>query len=357
MSDRFPIDLGRYRPVPLDPSASALTGPQRAQIRENIALCRDTIVFFTAIGAARGVGGHTGGPYDIVPEVVLADGFFRGSDRFVPVFFDEAGHRVAIQYLFAVLRGHMKPERLLHYREAHARLPGHPERGHTEGVEFSSGRLGHLWPYVNGVAAAHRGRTVLLFGSDGSQMEGNDAEAARHAVARSLDVKLLLDDNDVTIAGRPSEYLPGFAIARTLEGHGLKVFAGEGEDLEDLFRRMTRAFAERGPAAVVNRRPMAPGIAGLQGSAKAHDVIAVDLALAYLESRGQHAAAAYLRTVEKPKDTSRYRGSSKEESRNRDLFGVYVCDEIQKLPAAERARRVLAIDADLEGSCGMHHIG
>ena len=40
-----------------------------------------------------------------------------------------------------------------------------------------------------------------MLGSDGSQMEGDDAEAARLAVAQKLNVKLLIDDNDVTIAG------------------------------------------------------------------------------------------------------------------------------------------------------------
>lgn len=58
-----------------------------------------------------------------------------------------------------------------------------------------------LRPLVNGVALANRGKTVFCLGSDGSQQEGNDAEAARLAVAQHLNVKLLIDDNDVTIAG------------------------------------------------------------------------------------------------------------------------------------------------------------
>ena len=39
----------------------------------------------------------------------------------------------------------------------HKALPGHPELGLTEGVKFSSGRLGHLWGHVNGVALAEPG--------------------------------------------------------------------------------------------------------------------------------------------------------------------------------------------------------
>ena len=56
------------------------------------------------------------------------DAFFRTCpDKFVPIFFDEAGHRVATQYLMATLQGHIKAETLVNYRRGHAKLPGHPE--------------------------------------------------------------------------------------------------------------------------------------------------------------------------------------------------------------------------------------
>ena len=77
----FPIDLGAYERITLDPSKNTLTDKQRASLKANIQLCRDAIVFFTATGAARGVGGHTGGPYDTVPEVMILDALFRGSDQ------------------------------------------------------------------------------------------------------------------------------------------------------------------------------------------------------------------------------------------------------------------------------------
>jgi transketolase len=95
----------------------------------NIQLFRDTIIYFTASGAARGVSGHTGGPYDTVPELVLLLGLFEKSEKFLPIVFDEAGHRVATQYLLSALEGHIPLEHLLHYREANSKLPGHPEVG------------------------------------------------------------------------------------------------------------------------------------------------------------------------------------------------------------------------------------
>jgi transketolase len=352
----FPIDLAAFRPLPLDPSRKSLSAAERATLEANIALCRDAIVFFTATAAAKGLGGHTGGPYDIVPEVLVADGFMRGTDYVLPYYFDEAGHRVAIQYLMAALAGHLPFEQLARYREAGSKLPGHPERGLTPGVAFSSGRLGHLWPFVNGVAFANPEKTVICFGSDGSQQEGNDAEAARMAVAHRLNVKIVVDDNDVTIAGHPSDYMPGYHVADTLAGHGIPVCAGEAEDLDDLYARMAKAVMTPGPVAVVNRRKMAVGIAGLEGSPHGHDVIPVDLAVAYLESRGQRKAVEFLKAIEKPKSVSRHRGSSDKMGSNRNLFGQVVVEILSKLTAQERRRRVVVLDSDLEGSCGLVHI-
>ncbi|HEY9882585.1 MAG TPA: transketolase, partial [Thermosynechococcaceae cyanobacterium] len=121
---RFPIDLGAYKPLTLDPANKTLTAEQRETLQANIQLCRDAIIFFTATGAARGVGGHTGGPYDTVPEVMILDALFRSApDQFVPIFFDEAGHRVATQYLIATLNGDLPAEQLAHYREANSHLP------------------------------------------------------------------------------------------------------------------------------------------------------------------------------------------------------------------------------------------
>ena len=74
----FPIDLSAYKRITLDPSTNKLTDEQREALKANIQLCRDAIVFFTATGGARGVGGHTGGPYDTVPEVMILDALFRG---------------------------------------------------------------------------------------------------------------------------------------------------------------------------------------------------------------------------------------------------------------------------------------
>ncbi|QQG65131.1 transketolase C-terminal domain-containing protein [Desulfobulbus oligotrophicus] len=350
----FPIDLSTYTPLHFSLSQEKLTAEQRSTLRHNIELVRNAIIFFTALANTKGLGGHTGGAYDIVPELLIADGFMKGSDSCYPVYFDEAGHRVAIQYLMAVLNGYRQPADLLHYREFGKGLYGHPERNEPAGIFFSSGRLGHLWSHVNGVAEAHPNKTVFMFGSDGSQQEGGDAEAARYAVARQLKVVLLLDDNDVTIAGHPSSYMPGFDLTRTLSGHGLDVHVCDGEDIDALFTAIRRAITNQAPTAVAIKRKMAPGVPGIEGLPKGHDVIPVDMAIDYLTAKGCDAAVALLKQTPAAAAKITYRGSTPEQAKNRDEFGKIVSDLITELD--NPTSRVLVIDSDLEGSCGLHHV-
>lgn len=358
----FPIPLDQYKALPLDPRNPKLTAEQRDTLKKNIEICRDAIVFFTAIADAKGLGGHTGGPFDTAPEVCIMHSFMKfseagGKPSVLPIFFDEAGHRVATQYLMAALEGDLPVEKLYHYREYLSHLPGHPERGFTPGVKFSSGRLGHMWPFVNGVAIANPGQVVFMLGSDGSQMEGNDAEAARLAVAQKLNVKLLIDDNDVTIAGHPSDYLGGYDVSRTLEGHGLKIDIGDGEDLDALYARMCAAVTTDGPIALINRRKMCVGIKGLEGSAHGHDVIKVSVAKEYLTSKGRTAAVDYLNNVKKGPSGPSYEGScTKNVGKNRDLFGKILNEILSEMSEAQRIATVRVFDSDLEGSCGLNHI-
>ncbi len=351
---KFPIDLSGYTPLQLDLSQTALSEQQRATLVENIRIVRDSLIFFTALANVKGLGGHTGGAYDIVPELLIVDGFMKGSEAIHPVYFDEAGHRVAIQYLMAVLNGHREVESLMHYREFGKGYYGHPEREDEQGVFFSSGRLGHMWSYVNGVAEADRDKIVVMFGSDGSQMEGDDAEAARYAVMRNLKVKLLVDDNDVTIAGHPTWYMKGYDLVKTLEGHGLSTNSGDGEDLDALFARIQKALSVDGPVALVNRRKMAPGVPGIEGLPKGHDVIPVNLAVDYLKARDYTAAVEILENFKVDKSKTTWLGSTPEFGKCRDDFGKIVCEILDTIEKPEKS--VLVVDSDLEGSCGLHHI-
>ncbi|EIN03949.1 Thiamin diphosphate-binding protein [Punctularia strigosozonata HHB-11173 SS5] len=351
----FPIDINKYKKLKLDPSKPQLSEEEKATLLHNIQLLRDIIVLFTATGSARGVSGHTGGAYDTVPEVAILLSLFEGSEKYLPIIFDEAGHRVATQYLLSALEGSLPIEHLLQYRAANSKLPGHPELGLTPGVKFSSGRLGHMWPLVNGVAMANKDKTVFMLGSDGSQQEGDDAEAARLAVAQKLNIKVLVDDNDVTIAGHPSEYLKGYDLQKTLEGHGLKVITAKGEDIDDLWAAISSIVTYDGPAAVISKRLMAPGIPDIEGSSHGHDVIPIKSAISYFKNRGypESMAADILNNIKPQAWPYLYIGSSKEVGANRVVFGEAVNKVLDTLSKEEAAKKVMVIDSDLEGSTGL----
>ena len=355
---RFPVDLKQFKTLKLDPKNPKLSSEQKQELLNNITVFRDAIVAFTATGSARGLAGHTGGPFDTAPEVCILLAFINANrEAYVDALFDEAGHRVATQYLLATLDGKIEPDHLLNYRDANSKLPGHPELGLTPGVKFSSGRLGHMWPLANGISMANKGKNVILLGSDGSQQEGNDAEAARIAVANNLNVKLFIDNNDVTIAGHPSQYLKGFEVGRTLEGHGLKVIRTEGENVDSLYAAMCEIINHSGPAAVISNRKMAPGIEDIEGKINAHDVIPVDAARKYLTKRGYtDQQLSFYDDIKAIPNTHKYLGSTKDKGSNRTIFGEAVNSVLDGLSKEEATRRVMVIDSDLEGSTGLKGI-
>ncbi|KAJ5921006.1 hypothetical protein N7466_009332 [Penicillium verhagenii] len=354
----LPVDLKQFKQLKLDPKNTSLTAEQKQDLLHNINIFRDAIIAFTATGAARGVSGHTGGPFDTAPEVCILLAFINANPNgFVDALFDEAGHRVATQYLLAALDGKIEPDHLLNYRDANSKLPGHPELGLTPGVKFSSGRLGHMWGMVNGIAMANKDKNVLMLGSDGSQQEGNDAEAARIAVARNLNVKLFVDNNDVTIAGHPSQYLKGYDVASTLAGHGLHVVRAKGEEVDSLYGAMCEVITRKGPAAVVVDRTMAAGIEGIEGETHAHDVITVDIARKYLTKRGySKEQLAFYDDIKGRSNPHQYQGSTKDKGANRSIFGEAVNGILDHLSKEEAERRVMVIDSDLAGSTGLKAI-
>jgi len=388
---KFPIDFEDYKPLAFDISQKELTPEQGVQLVTNIGLWRDAIVFFTALAGVKGVGGHTGGAFDIVPEYLIAKGFARGNpDRVHPVMWDEAGHRVAIHYLAAALdptvEG-MTLEDLLHYREHGSGLPGHPELDPERGQYFASGRLGHMAGHVNGIALAHPDKKVVMFGSDGSQQEGNNAEAARLATAYGLNVAWLIDDNNTTIEGHPGDisllgetdadmslcdhpgrfgkekksgYLDGFSVLDTLKGHGMQVDYALAENLEDLFRGIQLVLTQDGPSALVNLRKMAPGT-DVEGTPKGHDVFPFEAAVNYLTEHGQSSASDYLKSVKiiedaKTSKSTVYVGSTKESGYARKQFGKTLVALMRNM-TPKRREKILVFSNDLGGSVGINLVG
>ena len=173
-----------------------------------------------------------------------ADPQWADRDRFVL----SAGHASILQYSMLFLQGYgLEMNDLRAFRQWGSATPGHPEAGHTAGVEVTTGPLGQGIANAVGLAMAERhlrarfGADVCdhhtwVIAGDGCLMEGVSHEAASFAGHQKLSrLIVVFDDNGITIDGGT-----GLAcsddVSRRFESYGWSVASlGEiGEDLDAL---------------------------------------------------------------------------------------------------------------------------
>ena len=132
--------------------------------------------------------GHPGTPMALAPVAhLLFQEFLRhdprdpdwpGRDRFVL----SAGHASLLLYVQLYLTGYgLSLEDITLFRQLHSRTPGHPEHGHTPGVETTTGPLGQGFANAVGMAMAAR-RTRQMWDPEGSGLF--DHHILRHLLRR-----------------------------------------------------------------------------------------------------------------------------------------------------------------------------
>jgi transketolase len=142
-----------------------------------------------------------------------ANSHWLNRDRFVL----SAGHACVLQYAALHLTGYdLSLDDLKQFRQWGSRTPGHPERGHTDGVEITTGPLGQGFANGVGMAIAERflagtfnrphhdpvDHRVYVICSDGDLMEGLSYEAGSIAGTNGLGkLVYFYDDNRITIDG------------------------------------------------------------------------------------------------------------------------------------------------------------
>ena len=157
-----------------------------------------------------------------------ADPEWPDRDRFVL----SAGHGSMLLYALLYLTGApgMTMEEIKEFRQWGSKTPGHPEYGHTPGVETTTGPLGQGLATAVGMAMAERHlaarfghelvdhRTWVIAG-DGCLMEGVSHEAISLAGRLKLDrLTVLFDDNNTTIDGEATIAETGDQMARFKAG-------------------------------------------------------------------------------------------------------------------------------------------
>jgi transketolase len=237
--------------------------------------------------------GHPGTPMALAPAAYLLwTRFLRHNprnpgwadrDRFVL----SCGHASMLLYSLLHLTGYdLSLDDIRNFRQWGSKTPGHPERGHTPGVETTTGPLGQGFGNAVGMAiaerflAAHFNRPdhaivdhrVWAFASDGDLMEGVSSEAASLAGHLQLGkLTVVYDDNHITIDGDTaltfSEDVP-----RRFEAYGWRVLkVGDGNDLVAIAGALEAARAESTrPTLIVLRTVIADPAPTKRNSADAH---------------------------------------------------------------------------------------
>ncbi len=254
----------------------------------------NAIRFLSVDGVQKAKSGHPGTPMALAPlTYLLWTKFLRfhpknpdwpGRDRFIL----SCGHASMLLYSMLYLTGFDLPlEEIKAFRQWGSRTPGHPEAGHTPGVEVTTGPLGQGIGNAVGMAMASRmlaqrfnrpgheivSHRVVALCSDGDLMEGVASEAASLAGFHRLgNLVALYDDNRITIEGS-TDLAFREDVAGRFRAYGWNVLAVDdgNTDLEGISRAVGAAFAERErPTLVIVRTTIAFGSPNKQGTADAH---------------------------------------------------------------------------------------
>jgi len=253
----------------------------------------DTVRVLAMDAVQKANSGHPGTPMALAPLAYEIFTRHLRHDPSEPAWLDRdrfvlsAGHASMLLYSLLHLTGYDLPlEELRQFRQWGSMTPGHPEVGHTPGVETTTGPLGQGVTNSVGMALAERwlaarfnrpGHSVIdhwtyAVCSDGDLMEGVSHEAADFAGHQKLGKLIwVFDDNKITIEGSTDLAFTSDQ-AKRFEAYGWHVQrVDDGNDVEAIDRALRAARAETGrPSFIALRTTIAWGSPGMAGHHDAH---------------------------------------------------------------------------------------
>jgi transketolase len=252
----------------------------------------DTLRLLAVDTVQKANSGHPGAPLGCAPMAYLLfhklmkhnpkHSKWADRDRFVL----SNGHASALLYGTLFLTGYdLTLEDLKSFRQWESRTPGHPERGHTDGVEVTTGPLGQGLAMAVGMAMAEKHlaavynrpgfevvdhHTYALLG-DGDLMEGISHEAASLAGTLALGKLIFLyDDNLISLDGPTSLSYTDDALERFEAYHWHVQRVEDGNDLAALSAAIEAAKAETGKPSIIAVRTIIGYGSPKAGSNKSH---------------------------------------------------------------------------------------
>ncbi len=252
----------------------------------------NTIRFLAADMVEKANSGHPGAPMGQAAMAYLLwskhlrhnplNPNWHNRDRFVL----SCGHASALIYSLLHLAGYdLSLDEIRNFRQWGSKTPGHPEYGHTPGVETTTGPLGQGISNAVGMAIAERllastfnregfdlfDHRVWVIASDGDLMEGIASEACSMAGHLGLGkLNVLYDDNLISIDG-PTDLSFSENVGQRFESFGWHVqTVSDGNDLEALDAAMEAAKADNRPSIVCVRTNIGYGSPNKQDTSAAH---------------------------------------------------------------------------------------
>lgn len=250
-----------------------------------------TVRFLSVDAVEKANSGHPGAPMglaDVAVEIYARhlryhpeDPSWPNRDRFVL----SCGHASALLYSILHLTGYdVTIEDLQNFRQWGSRTPGHPEFGHTEGVETTTGPLGQGISNAVGLALASKmagervnrsgealiDYRVFALASDGDMMEGVGYESCSLAGHLGLDNLIVVyDSNNVTIDGT-AELSFTEDVTKRFEGLGWTVSSIDGNDAGQIGQALDNAKGANQPALIIARTKIGYGAPKKEGTSESH---------------------------------------------------------------------------------------
>ena len=253
----------------------------------------NTIRFLAADAVEKAKSGHPGTPMGLAPLAYVLWKIFLKHNPKNPKWADRdrfilsAGHASMLLYSLLYLTGYdLTLEDIKQFRQWGSRTPGHPEYGHTPGIETTTGPLGQ--GFANGVGMAMAERFLASYfnreghhivnhytyciASDGDMMEGITSEAA--SLAGNLELGKLIyfyDNNHITIEGSTDLTFSHENVKKRFEAYGWQVLVEpHGTDIDAIEHLIKCAQSEESkPSLIIVRTHIGYG-SPKQDTAAAH---------------------------------------------------------------------------------------
>ncbi len=247
----------------------------------------DTIRFLAADMVQAANSGHPGAPMGLADIATVlskhlnvnpADEKWLNRDRLV----FSGGHATGLVYSLLHLWGfNVSINDMKNFRQTHSKTPGHPEYGHTHGIEITTGPLGQGIANSVGfaMAAKHAQNTlgkdvidhkVYCLCGDGDLQEGLSYEATATAGHLKLDnLVIIYDSNSITIEGDTS-IAWSENVKKRFQAIDFEVLEIDGHNFDQIDKALITAKSCDKPVLIIAKTAIAKGAVTMEGSHHSH---------------------------------------------------------------------------------------